>query len=545
MALRASLGVLVAVLRNPRIAAIEVAYLGFSLAEWVEWIGMLVYAYGVGGATGVGIAVVVQLAPSAVLAPIAAVIGDRYRRDRVLVVAYLLQGTAIVTLAAAIGGELPVVLVYALAAVANATMTLTRPLQAALIPALAETPSELTAANVAGSTIENVSFLAGPGLAGLGLALGGIAVIFGAAGAVLLASGILVGLALSAEHPGLARRAARRHMLAELGEAVMVLARPGRPRPVAGLFALAEIVFGALDVLVVVLALSILSLGEPAVGYLSALIGAGGLLGVALTVMLIGRPRLAVPYGTGAVAFGMPLAFLGVGGSAVVAAPLLAVSGAGRSVMDVAGRTLLQRVSPHALLARIFGVLEGIQLASEAIGSIAASLVVALLGPHLAFVAVGLLLPIAVLLAARSLREIDMASELHLVELELLRGIPIFAPLSALVLERLAASLVPAHAEAGEAIVTQGEAGDRYYVVAEGQVRVLVDGRPVRELGPGQGFGEIALLRDVSRTASVIAITEVELLALERAPFLEVVTGHPRSEAAAESVVSAHLSAAG
>jgi MFS family permease len=544
MALRASLGVLVAVLRNPRIAAIEIAYLGFSLAEWVEWIGMLVYAYGVGGATGVGIAVVVQLAPSAVLAPIAAVIGDRYRRDRVLVVAYLLQGTAIVALAAAIGGELPVALVYALAALANATMTLTRPLQAALIPTLAETPSELTAANVAGSTIENVSFLAGPGLAGLGLALGGIAVIFGVAGAVVLASGILVGLALSgAEHPGLVRRATRRHMFAELGEAVVVLARPGRPRPVAGLFALAEMVLGALDVLVVVLAFRILSLGEPAVGYLSALIGAGGLLGVALTVMLIGRPRLAVPYGTGAVAFGIPLAFLGVGGSAVVAAPLLAVSGAGRSVMDVAGRTLLQRVSPHALLARIFGVLEGVQLASEAIGSIVASLVVAALGPHLAFVAVGLLLPLAVLLAARSLREIDMASEVHLVELELLRGIPIFAPLSALVLERLAASLVPAHAEAGEAIITQGEAGDRYYVVAQGQVRVLVDGRQVRELGPGQGFGEIALLRDVPRTASVIAISEVELLALERAPFLEVVTGHPQSEAAAESVVSAHLSA--
>jgi len=546
VALGASLRVLLAVLRNRRIAAIEAAYLGFTLAEWVQWIGMLVYAFNVGGATGVGIAVLVQLAPAAVVAPLAAVLGDRYRRDRMLVLAYLLQGAAIIALAAAIGAHLPVAPVYALAALANAAMTLTRPLQAALIPALAETPAELTAANVTAGLIQNVSLLAGPGLAGLGLAVGGIAPVFAVFGGLVVGSGVLVFLAVArAPRPAGTVSAVRVHPIVALAEGFGALLRSGRPRPVASLFAVSEVVWGAMDVLVVVLALDRLALDDSAVGFLGAVIGAGGLAGVALTVMLIGRPRLAVPYGIGAVFFGLPLAFLGASASLLIAVLLLLVAGAGHSVMNVAGLTLLQRVAPHAMLARIFGALEGINMASLAVGSMAASLAVEALGSQSAFVLAGLLLPVAVLLATRSLREIDMASEVHLVEIELLRGIPIFAPLSALVLERLAASLIPAHVEAGDEIIRQGDIGDRYYVLAEGRVAVMVDGVPARELGPGEGFGEIALLRDVPRTASVVALGEVELLALERLPFLEVVTGFPQSGAAAESVIAGRLSPAG
>ncbi len=546
MALRASLAVMVDVLRNPRIAAVELAYLGFSLGEWMVWIGMLVYAYRVGGTAAVGVAVLVQLAPAAIVAPLAAVVGDRYRRDRVLVASYLVQGAAVLALAGAVAAGLPVVLVYLLAAVANATMTLTRPLQAALVPALAETPAELTAANVTAGTIENASILLGPALAGVAAALGGQSLIFAVAGVVVLAAGGLVAATLvRTAHPlPPPVRSGRRHPLAEVAEGLAVLARPGRPRTVTAIFSMAELVWGAVDVMVVVLALDLLAMGEPSVGYLSAVMGVGGLVGMALSVMLIGRPRLAAPFGIAVVAFGLPLGILGLGG-VIVAVPLLVVSGAGRSVLDVAGRTLLQRVAPHALLARIFGVLEGIDMASLALGSLGASLLIGAVGPRAAFVAIGLVLPVAIALSARSLREIDMAAEVHLVEVELLRRVPIFAPLSALVLEGLAASLVPAHAESGETIIRQGDPGDRYYVVARGRVRVLVDGAAVREMGPGEGFGEIALLRSVPRTASVLALTEVELLALDRGPFLEMVTGHPQSVAVADAVVAGHLSTAG
>lgn len=542
----ASLRVLLAVLRNPRIAVVEVAYLGFSLAEWVVWIGILVYAYARGGAPEVGIAVVIQLAPSALLAPLAAVIGDRYRRDRVLVAAYLAQGAAIFAVAGAMASAAPVLAVYVLAATANATMTLTRPLQAALLPSLAETPAELTAANVASGTIQNASILIGPGLAGLGLAIGTPALSFALSGIVVIASGVLVALTLlrvghTLEH---GRSGVRRHPVLEVAAGLVALARPGRPRTVVALFTTAELVWGAIDVLVLVLALDLLSLGQPAVGYLTAAFGAGGLLGGFVTVVLIGRPRLGVPFGAGLLLFGVPLVLLGVGGGAALAVGLLAAAGAGRSLMDVAGRTLLQRVSPHVLLARIFGVLEGLDMAALALGSLVASFLVTALGPHAAFVVIGLLLPVALVLGGRSLRAIDMAAEVHLVELELLRRIPIFEPLSVLSIEQLAASLVPVHAEPGEEVIRQGETGDRYYVLAEGSVDVLVDGIRVRSLGRGQGFGEIALLRAVPRTATVIATSEIELLALDRAPFLEAVTGHPQSADAAASVIAGHLSPA-
>jgi hypothetical protein len=214
-------------------------------------------------------------------------------------------------------------------------------------------------------------------------------------------------------------------------------------------------------------------------------------------------------------------------------------------VMDVAGRTLLQRVAPHALLTRVFGVLEGLNMGSLAVGSVIASGAVALLGPDGALLVAGLVLPAALLVTSPALRQMDAAAEIHLAEVAILRSIPIFAPLSALALERLAASLVPIRAPSGSIIIREGETGDRYYVVAGGRVEVLVGGRPVRQLSRGEGFGEIALLREVPRTATVSAIEDVELLTLGRDQFLEAVTGHPQSTAAAEAVISQRLSTGG
>jgi signal-transduction protein with cAMP-binding, CBS, and nucleotidyltransferase domain len=184
-------------------------------------------------------------------------------------------------------------------------------------------------------------------------------------------------------------------------------------------------------------------------------------------------------------------------------------------------------------------------MGSLAVGSVIASGAVALLGPDGAFLVAGLVLPAALLVTGPALREMDAAAEVHVTELEILRGIPIFAPLSALTLERLAASLVPVGASSGSTINNEGETGDRYYVVASGRVEVLIGGRPIRQLSKGEGFGEIALLRDVPRTATVRAIENVELLTLDRALFLEAVTGHPQSYSAAETVMSQRLSTAG
>ncbi|MDP9272048.1 MAG: cyclic nucleotide-binding domain-containing protein [Chloroflexota bacterium] len=549
--LRASLAAFGAVLRNRRILLVELAYIGFNLAEWAIWIAMLVFAYSQGGASQVGLAVFVQLAPSAFLAPIGATLGDRYRRDRMLVISYVAQAAAMLATAAALATAAPLLVIYALAAAANTTITLTRPLQASLLPLLAETPAELTAANVVGGSIENASILVGPALAGLSLGVSGPALVFAASAAVAVVAAVLVALASAPEarQGGVRRRAGgAASPLADTAEGLRVLARRGRPRTVVALLGSAALVWGALDLFIVVLALRVLNLGEPAVGYLNAAFGAGGLVGAALTVALIGRPRLAFPFAAGTLLFGLPLALLPMAtmtSTVVAAALLLAVSGAGRSVMDVAGRTLLQRVAPHALLTRVFGVLEGLNMGSLAVGTVIASGAVALLGPDGAFLVAGLALPAALLVTSPALRQMDAAAEIHLAEVAILRSIAIFAPLSALALERLAASLVPMRAPSGSIIITEGETGDRYYVVASGRVEVLIGGRPVRQLSKGEGFGEIALLREVPRTATVRAIEDVELLTLGRDLFLEAVTGHPQSTAAAEVVISQRLSTRG
>jgi MFS family permease len=549
--LRASLAAFGAVLRNRRILLVELAYVGFNLAEWAIWIAMLVFAYSQGGPSQVGLAVFVQLAPSALLAPIGATLGDRYRRDRMLVISYVAQAAAMLATAAALATAAPLLVIYALAAAANTTITLTRPLQASLLPLLAETPAELTAANVVGGSIENASILVGPALAGLSLGVTGPALVFVASAAVALVAAVLVSLGSAPEaRHGVVRRPAGRAAspLADTAEGLRVLARRGRPRTVVALLGSAALVWGALDVFIVVLALRVLNLGQSSVGYLNAAFGAGGLVGAALTVALIGRPRLAFPFAAGTLLFGLPLALLPIATmtSAVVAAALLlAVSGAGRTVMDVAGRTLLQRVAPHALLTRVFGVLEGLNMGSLAVGSVIASGAVALLGPDGAFLVAGLVLPAALLVTSPALRQMDAAAEVHLAEVAILRSIPIFAPLSALALERLAASLVPMRAPSGTIVIREGETGDRYYVLASGRVEVLVGGRPVRQLSKGEGFGEIALLREVPRTATVRAIEDVEILTLGRDPFLEAVTGHPQSTAAAEAVISQRLSTRG
>jgi len=545
---RASLAAFVAVLSNRRILLMELAYVGFSLAEWAIWIAMLVFAYGHGGASQVGLAVFVQLAPSVVLAPIAATLGDRYHRDQVLVAAYLAQSLAMLATAAVLNAGAPLFVVYGLAAAANTTITLTRPLQSSLLPLLADTPAELTAANVVGGSVENVSILLGPALAGVSLALAGPALVFAAsAGVALIAAGLVAtASSMIGKQRGVRRRAAgNRSRLADTMEGLRVIVRPGRLRTLVGLIGAASLVTGALDVFVVVLALRILHLGDSAVGYLNAAYGAGGVFGAMLTVALIGRPRLALPLAAGLIVLGLPLTALPAATvSVVVAVLLLAIAGGGRSVLDVAGKTLLQRLAPHALLTRVFGVLEGLNMAAIAAGSVLASVAVALIGPDGAFVLVGLLLPAAVLLSRPAMREMDAASQVHLVELELLRSIPMFAPLSALTLERLAASLVPARASRGVEIVREGEPGDTYFVIASGRVEVLVGGQLVRQLGEGQGFGEIALVRNVPRTATVRALADMELLTLGQDVFLEAVTGHRQSQALADAVIDQRLSAA-
>ena len=332
-----------------------------------------------------------------------------------------------------------------------------------------------------------------------------------------------------------------RALLSEAVAGFPMLAGAERPRSVVVLLGSASILFGALDVLLVVLSIESLSMGLSGVGFLNAAVGAGGIVGAAVSALLVGRPRLAIPFGAGLLLWAGALAAVGALPLPIVVFVLLALAGMGRVVMDVAGRTLLQRVAPEALLSRTFGVLEGIYMGSLAIGAILAPGLIAMAGIRGAFLAAGLALITFTALSWGRLLRTDAVGVVHQRELVALMRVPFFAPLPGPALERLAAALVPVTAPGGAMIIIQGTVGDRFYIIVDGEVSVTVDGTLVRTMRAGESFGEIALLRGVPRTATVAAVTGVELLALDRHHFLEAVTGQPASAAAADAVIHTHL----
>ncbi|MEP7041000.1 MAG: MFS transporter [Chloroflexota bacterium] len=542
MRIAASAAAFGAVARNPALRRVELAFLGFNLAEWGIWVAILVFAYGRGGASEVALVAVLQLAPAAFIAPLAASLGDRYPRERVLLAAYLLQAAVVGAIAASMLADAPVAIVYALAAAANTTIALTRPVQAAILPSLSRTPAELTAANVAASSIETTAILIGPAVAGIALQSLGPVPVFAAAAVLSVAAAFLVaGLPRTLAPDRDEATSGIRSVVGETLAGFSMLAREERPRSVVLLLGAASVLWGALDVLLVILALDELSMGQSGVGFLNAAIGAGGIAGAVFAALLIGRARLAGPFGVGLLLWGGALAAIGFLPLPLVALLLLAVAGMGRVVMDVAGRTLLQRVAPEALLSRVFGVLEGIDNASLAIGSLVAPALLAVAGTRGAFITAGAALIAFTALSWRRLLRTDASGTVRPRELAALMRVPFFVNLNGPALERLASALIPISARPGARIITEGQLGDRFYIIASGEVEVDVDGTPVRTMGAGESFGEIALLRQIPRTASVTAVTSVELLALDRHHFVETVTGQPVAAEAAEAVIHAHL----
>ena len=298
-----------------------------------------------------------------------------------------------------------------------------------------------------------------------------------------------------------------------------------KPRLIVELFGAQTVVRGLLGVLLVVASFDLLGMGQSGLGYLSAAIGVGGLIGVFVTLTLVGRPHMATPFGLALLAWGIPIALIPVLPFPIVAMLLMVVVGIGNSVGDVAGMTTLQRIVPDAVLARVLGVLDGLVLAAIGIGGILAPALVAWLGNRWAFVATGALLPVLVAVTWPALRRLDQETVIPERELTLLRSIPIFAPLDIPTVDHLAQQLLARMVRPGAVVIRQGDAGDRFYVIDRGTVEVTADGRHVADLGPGDFFGEIALLRDVPRTATVTATEETRLLSLERDQFLAAVTG--------------------
>jgi MFS family permease len=535
--LRALAASLLTAANNGQIRTVELAWAGAIAAEWAHFVALGIYAYGQGGAAAVGVAGLVRLLPAAVVAPFAASFGDRFPRER-FILATSLIGAAALAASAASAGAGNTVLVYGFAAVVGLSSTLFRPALQALLPSLARTPQELIAANGATSTMEGLGTLVGPLLAGLLVAFTDPGTVFAtAAGLLVVAAALLSRVRVEGRVPTTAAEA-RVPFRRMLGAGFVAVARAPRPRLLISLGVAQSFVRGCLNVLIVVAAFRLLGGGASDVGYLTAAIGAGGMIG-ALGAMTLESRRLAVIFGLALVFWGLPIALLAPSSNLPAAIVLLAIVGVANSVEDVSIITLLQRTVDEALLTRVLAVLWGVAMGAVAVGSLAAPPIVDAVGVHTAFVLVGLILPLLTLATYRRLAEIDRTTAPS-EKLGLIADVPIFEPLPLAAKESLAASLVPISVQPGEHVIQAGEIGDRFYLVVEGEL--AIDAGSVQTTATaGDYFGEIALLRDVPRTATVTARTESLLYTLPRAAFLAAVTSHSAAYAAGQEVAETRL----
>jgi len=539
---RDSLSAFASVWRNANLRWLELAWGASVVAQYAYLVAVSVYAYGVGGEKAVGLLFLARLLPAALISPFAGMLGDRYPRERVLFLTNVTRVVLVMASAVGVFADANAWIVYGLSIAATIATTPFRSSQAALTPGLASTPEELTAANAVASGVESVAVFAGPALAGLLLALASTGAVFTAT-AVLVAISAFFVVLIRVEHEERPRRElAASTIAAERLAGFTVLGQHPSLRVMLLLLTAQTTLFGALQVFIVVMALDLLALGDGGVGYLNAAIGIGAFIGAVGALSLTGVRRLSPAFLIGLVVTGLPLVAVGWWNELAVATAALLIIGIGNSFVDVAGLTLVQRTVPDDVLARVFGVIQMLWMASMGIGAALAPALINWIGIENALIAAGVFLPALVAVSASTVARIDaQAAPPEADELRLLVSVPIFTPLPGGSLEHLAGRLVPLRVEAGTVVVREGDVGDRFYIVTEGELEVTQDGVKIAELEPGGYFGEIALLRDTNRTATVTARSDAVLYALDREEFLAAVTGHPQSSEAAESVMSARL----
>jgi hypothetical protein len=525
-------------LANAGIRRVQAAWLLGFAADTALLVAMMVATFGAFGAAGVAFLGAARMLPSTVFGFLAAAPLARWRPDRVLMAVASVRGVAALIAVAVFVAHANVVWLLAVAASIGAANAIARPAQHTVLPALARTPGELVTANVASSTGEALGSFAGPLIAAGCLALGAPAV---AAMAAFVAQAISVASLSGVRFEGAQDERGPAQAAADgslIGRAFAAIRR----RPVVGLvilgFALQTLVRGLLATLIVVLSIELIGLGDPGVGILTAAIGIGGVAGLVGGLAL--RRSTPFAFAVALAGWGLPIAVIGAAPGVGIAVLALAVVGLFNALLDIVGFTLLQRGSRNEERGAVFALFEGAVGVGATIGSLGAPLLVALLGPRLALVGTGAILPVTagvLWLLFRGLGEVDVVPP---EAIERLRRVPEFAVLPLTGLERLAGSAVAEVFRARDVLMSKGERGDRFLVIEAGEVEVTDDGLVLDTLGPGAGVGEIALLRGGVRTATVTAVTDVRAQAFDALAFLGAVGG-PAATAAVSRVVEARL----
>ena len=523
------------VVGNRELRRAELAFALFNLAEASTWIAILVFAHQRGGTAATGLVGMVLLIPAGIVAPLAATLGDRFRRETLVRVGYAVQAAAIGVTGVAMALDAPDLLVYGLAAIGMASLTTGRPGHHSLLPDLARTPAELTAGNSVSSLAEGVGGSVGTVVVAVLLASAGAGSVYLVAAASL---GVAAALAFRVHTttPSPAPRGGVRPLavVAEAAEGLRAIVHAPSPRLLVGLAAVMTVTWGLFDVLLVTLAIEALDIGESGVGVLHTAMGIGALIGEAGSVALVGRRSLLPALLLGTAMYGASIAAAGTADAAAAAVIAVFVSGGAVTLLDVTGRVLLQRIVDDAVLTRVFGVIESLWMAGVGLGSALSAVLVGTVGLEASFVIAGATLPALTLAAIAGLRRVDREAVVPERQLALLRAIAMFEPLPRSDMDRVATQLRRFVIPRANDVVVQGDVGDTFYVIDAGTFEVRVDGEPVRTLGEGDHFGEIALLRDVPRTATVSAVTDGAVWTLDREPFLATITGMPHAAGTAD-----------
>lgn len=526
--------------RNPSLRRAQGAF-GFVWAgEWAATVALGVVAFRHGGATAVGLVGVARMIPAAIVTPFAATIADRVRREVVLIWVGGVRALTLGIAAAIIFAGGPVAFVYAALVAATAAQTLFRPAHSALLPTLCSTPTELTSTNVIRGLLDSLATLIGPLTAAVLLKASGPAAVFVAAAA---ASALAATLSLTLRYEAPPRLPAARatQPLRESIEGLRVIAADRGLTLLTALTTLQTFTRGALTVFSVVIAIKLLGSGQAAVGLLTAAVGAGAVAGSLSASLLIGRGGLARWFGIGIALWGVPLAGIGVLSHLWSALVMLAIVGVGNALVDVGVFTLLARLADDRALARVFAAWEGIITLGVAAGALVAPALIDAVGIRPALGVVGLVAPAGVIACWPALRALDRRLRVRDADVALLQRVPMLRLLPEVTIEQLAAGLTRAELPAGGSVFEQGDEGDDFFVIEQGHADVVGDGHPIGTLGPGDGFGEIALLRGCRRTTSVRATTALTICTLSRTVFVAAVAGYSPSARIVDGVIAEHL----
>lgn len=520
---------------------LQVGWAVSAVGGWVFFVALAVYAYDVGGATAVGAAALTRMVPAGLAAPLAGVLADRHSRRDVLLGSIALRALVLGAIGGAVAAAAPLALVLTLAALFTIVATAHKPAQASLLPSLVETPHQLAASNAVWSAVDNAAFLAGALLSGALIATTSMSTAFAVTAGLFGLATVPIALIARDPVPEFRSSAERIRPIEDAVEGFRQVAADRRLRMVIGVLAFSTTVEGAIDVLVVLVAINLLGLGGAGVGWLNACWGCGGVIGGAAALTLLRRGRLTAGLSAGGLLVGIPLMLIALAESTAAAVAMLVLLGIGYALMEVAGLSLLQRLPSNDLLGRAFAVVESSYWITTGLGAIVTPLIVHVLGLRDALLAVGACLPLLVAFRWRPLALLEEGIRVPERPFKLLRAVEMFAPLPLATIENVSRRVDAVHVHAGETVVREGDSGDRFFLVAEGRLDVSCELGAYPPVGAGDVFGEIALLQDVPRTATVTARDECLLYVLDRESFLCAVFSHASAAGAARRVVSERL----